>query len=285
MGWGVSITYSVLTKAHLRHTSVILGSCLVVIIILSFFSRIDVWVLCLPFAVLKLFFDFAWDHYRFSNGMFDKVPPSLEKEDEASRNPARSDPMLSELRRAMTMPTEEEEKPPVTSADANLTPPPQTPPPKPSASPASTAVSRDSENQKLFVKQRAYLNKVHARLSGHFPTFFTALPRLPFALIPFAFSQFILIEALSHQGWIEVFSRWLQIASGGKMHPTIWVVGVLGVILCNIAGTNIGATILLTKVIRAADLSPETTRAAGISLGVASNIVSLCQGRHSCPNV
>ena len=35
-------------------------------------------------------------------------------------------------------------------------------------------------------------------------TFFTALPRLPFALVPFAFSQFILIEALAHQGWIDL---------------------------------------------------------------------------------
>ena len=42
--------------------------------------------------------------------------------------------------------------------------------------------------------------------------------------------------------------------------------------MCNISGTNIGATILLTKVVRAAELSNQSTRAAAIALAVASNI-------------
>ena len=46
----------------------------------------------------------------------------------------------------------------------------------------------------------------------------------------------------------------------------------MGVILCNISGTNIGATILLTKIVRAANLPADSTRAAGIALAVASNI-------------
>ncbi|CAA7262485.1 unnamed protein product [Cyclocybe aegerita] len=125
-----------------------------------------------------------------------------------------------------------------------------------------------------------YQNYKHA-LATHFPTLYTAFPRLPFALVPFAFSQFILIEGLAHQGWIEIFARWLVVASGRRMYPTIWLVGILGVVLCNISGTNIGATILLTKVVRAASLSalPDTdinleafNRSAAISLAVASNI-------------
>jgi Na+/H+ antiporter NhaD/arsenite permease-like protein len=53
----------------------------------------------------------------------------------------------------------------------------------------------------------------------------------------------------------------------------IWVVGTLGVIMCNLAGTNIGATILLTKVVRAIpDLPHSTSLAAAIALAVASNI-------------
>jgi Na+/H+ antiporter NhaD/arsenite permease-like protein len=47
---------------------------------------------------------------------------------------------------------------------------------------------------------------------------------------------------------------------------------VLGVILCNISGTNIGATILLTKVVRAADMPVHSMRAAAVALAVASNI-------------
>jgi hypothetical protein len=257
--------------------SIILGACLVVIIIVSFF-KVDVWLISLPFAMAKLMFDFAWDHYRYSKGMLSHHPQTGdEKADEGPRSPglqrpAADDPMLSEFRRAMSMPKETEQKPSFPAQEPTLEQISETQGDKPTASPASTAVS---QKPALFMTQRVYLSAVYDRLSGHFPTFFTALPRLPFGLIPFAFSQFILIEALTHQGWIEVFARWLHKASGGQMHPAIWIIGVLGVILCNIAGTNIGATILLTKVIRAAQLSPETTRAAGISLGVASNIVSL----------
>ncbi|KAF8728368.1 hypothetical protein AX14_006735 [Amanita brunnescens Koide BX004] len=106
----------------------------------------------------------------------------------------------------------------------------------------------------------------------HLPTLYNAFPRLPFALVPFAFSQFILIEALAGQGWIDIFARWLVIATKSEMYPTLWIIGVMGVILCNISGTNIGATILLTKVVRAANLPRDSTRAAGIALAVASNI-------------
>ena len=106
------------------------------------------------------------------------------------------------------------------------------------------------------------------------PSFSTTCAKLSSSLcIPFAFSQFILIEALSHQGWIDVFASWLVKATNRQLVPTVWVIGVLGVILCNVAGTNIGATILLTKVVRAAPGFPaSSTRAAAIALAVASNV-------------
>ncbi|KNZ81058.1 Putative arsenical pump membrane protein YdfA [Termitomyces sp. J132] len=182
--------------------SFVLGSCLVVIIIVSFF-KVDVWKISLPFAGAKFIFDLAWDHYRFSTGRL---------------HPA------------------------------------------------------DQKDQTTDVKEK--LQRAMSQNNDHFPTLATALPRLPFALIPFAFSQFILIEALSHQGWIEVFAGWLAKAThGGQMHPTIWLIGVLGVFLCNLAGTNIGATILLTKIVRAVPNFPKNSmRAAAIALAIASNI-------------
>ncbi|KAF8443656.1 hypothetical protein L210DRAFT_3531931, partial [Boletus edulis BED1] len=94
-----------------------------------------------------------------------------------------------------------------------------------------------------YVFRWTYMGDLHDRLHNHFPTFATALPRLPFALVPFVFSQFILVEALSHQGWVEVFADWLVQASGNRLQPTIWLIGVFTVILCNLLGTNIGATI------------------------------------------
>jgi Na+/H+ antiporter NhaD/arsenite permease-like protein len=56
------------------------------------------------------------------------------------------------------------------------------------------------------------------------------------------------------------------------MIPTVWLVGVLGVILCNVSGTNIGATILLTKIVHAAQLPASSEKAAALALAVSSNI-------------
>src|SRR5947207_11498303 len=78
-----------------------------------------------------------------------------------------------------------------------------------------------------------------------FPTFSATTRRLLYALLPFAFFQFILVEALSYTGWINVFSNWLAIVVGFSIPAIIFVVGILSVILCNVSGTNIGATILL----------------------------------------
>lgn len=247
--------------------SILLGSCLIVIIIVSFF-HVDVWKISLPFAFAKLVFDFAWDHCCYVTG---RQRGGVHG---GSDGGALADPMESVLKRAMSMPNDTDQ--PSAFASTDLTPPKpstiQTPTPD---SQSSTAVHHSIPIivESISTKQLTYPEKIHASLLAHFPTFFTALPRLPFALIPFAFSQFILIEGLAHQGWIDVFANWLVRASGRQIHPTIWIIGVLGVVLCNLAGTNIGATILLTKVVRAAPGFPvHSAKAAAISLAVASNI-------------
>ncbi|KAF8431915.1 hypothetical protein L210DRAFT_3559112 [Boletus edulis BED1] len=166
-------------------------------------------------------------------------------------------PSLANTRRSQSFPHDEE-----TAVESH----PEIPKPDAKAGPQSTSTPEVPIKIALLGRWfRLYLEE-------HFPTFNTALPRLPFALIPFAFSQFILIEALNHQGWVQVFANWLVRASGKQIQPTIWLIGVLGVILCNLAGTNIGATILLTKVVRAAALPYDANRAAAIALAVASNV-------------
>ncbi|KAF8902613.1 hypothetical protein CPB84DRAFT_1678679 [Gymnopilus junonius] len=252
--------------------SLLLGTCLVLVIVLSFL-HVDVWKITLPFAGAKFIFDLSWDHYRFKTGRLHH--PGEEKHEAEDPAEDTDEPMVSALKRAMSMPNDMEQ-----SAISSLTAVTRSEQPNKSektfphlSSPVSTSSTSVSTGPRLFPKQRERFHDIHRALSAHFPTFFTALPRLPFGLIPFAFSQFILIEALSHQGWIDVFASWLVKATHRQMIPTIWIIGVLGVILCNIAGTNIGATILLTKVVRAApDFPVSSTRAAAIALAVASNV-------------
>ena len=241
-------------------------TCLIVIIVLSFF-HVDVWKIALPFAVAKLAFDLSWDHYRSIKGKLDSPKSSTDLPQE--------DRIFTQLKRALSMPNDIEKNMDafglgseqiivnsqrnnsVASNDTNI----------------KEQLVDEKVQPRLFATQRDKFNSLYDSLATHFPTFFTALPRLPFGLIPFAFSQFILIEGLVHQGWIDIFAGWLVKATNRQIIPTVWLVGVLGVILCNVAGTNIGATILLTKVVHAAPEFPAgSARAAAIALAVASNI-------------
>ena len=209
-----------------------------------------------------IIFDLCWDHYRFTHGQLDSLEPTTELSDE--------DRLFTQLKRALSMPGD------IESILASKR-----------VSNSRYACGSELEeivedlilngpdDEGIFSETRLFttLRNKFKSLAAHFPTFFTALPRLPFGLIPFAFSQFILIEGLSHQGWIDIFATWLVKATHRQVIPTIWLIGVLGVILSNVAGTNIGATILLTKVVHAApDFPASSTRAAAIALAVASNI-------------
>ncbi|KAG6849245.1 hypothetical protein H0H93_010059, partial [Arthromyces matolae] len=250
----------------------LLGTCLVVIIIASFF-HIDVWKISLPFAAAKFFYDIAWDIYRRSNNIsiLGRKPQHRTSNDsnDVSRDVSLEMTTMTGLngQTIKDVPIETLETISNTRTRSTMAPP--------STLPRQNKIQEPefrSSTKSIVSRLRSRYIATHTNLSTHFPTIFTALPRLPFALVPFAFSQFILIEALAHQGWIEVFSRWLVIASGRQMHPVVWLVGILGVILCNCAGTNIGATILLTKIVRGAVLDEPVNRAAAIALAVSSNI-------------
>ncbi|KZV92285.1 hypothetical protein EXIGLDRAFT_675295 [Exidia glandulosa HHB12029] len=241
--------------------SIILGACLVLIMGISFID-VDVWEISLPFAVAKFVFDIGWDLYRHSRGTLgaqatsagtgkpggapeDLMRTQIERtktETSHHHHPNPDDPLRAALERSHSEATQHH------------------------SALSSRPQSQRSQDSRRFGALRSWLDE-------RIPTFMTALPRLPFALVPFAFCQFILVEALAFRGWIDVFARWLQRAShGGQPYPTIWLIGTLGVVLCNLSGTNIGATILLTKVLRAAELSKQATLAGAVALAVASNI-------------
>ncbi|KUI55641.1 Arsenical pump membrane protein [Cytospora mali] len=105
-----------------------------------------------------------------------------------------------------------------------------------------------------------------------FPTVIAVLAHLPFALVPFALSMFVLVEALVTKGWVPVFAYgWDHWVNKTGTVGAIGGMGFLSVILCNVsgipyvlngvvppslthrqfAGTNIGTTILLSRVVQA----------------------------------
>ncbi|KAL5046704.1 hypothetical protein BDW71DRAFT_207192 [Aspergillus fruticulosus] len=88
-------------------------------------------------------------------------------------------------------------------------------------------------------------------LQETFPTVTAVVSHMPFPLIPFAFAMFILVQALATKGWIEVFAHgWDHWVNRTGTVGAIGGMGFLSVILCNFAGTNIGTTILLSRVVQ-----------------------------------
>ncbi|KAL1959056.1 hypothetical protein VTO42DRAFT_3297 [Malbranchea cinnamomea] len=85
-----------------------------------------------------------------------------------------------------------------------------------------------------------------------FPTVTAVFAHLPFALVPFSFCMFVLVQALVTKGWVAVFAHgWNHWVEKTGTVGSIAGMGFLSVILCNFAGTNIGTTILLSRVIQA----------------------------------
>ncbi|TVY82448.1 hypothetical protein LSUE1_G004251 [Lachnellula suecica] len=89
-------------------------------------------------------------------------------------------------------------------------------------------------------------------LQETFPTVTAVVAHLPFALVPFAFCMFVLVQALVNKGWVNVFAYgWDHWVNKTGTVGAIGGMGFLSVILCNFAGTNIGTTILLSRIIQA----------------------------------
>ncbi|KAL7948840.1 hypothetical protein V8C42DRAFT_312462 [Trichoderma barbatum] len=84
-----------------------------------------------------------------------------------------------------------------------------------------------------------------------FPTAATVALHLPFALVPFAFCMFVLVQGLVTKGWVPVFAYgWDHWVNKTGTIGAIGGMGFLSVVLCNFAGTNIGTTILLCRIIQ-----------------------------------
>ena len=254
----------------------LLTSCLATVLVVSFFN-VDVWKITLPFAVVKFVFDLIWDDWRYRNGRIRQRDETVTKSEFELEPESRTPTVAGFDEQKWRKPTQNT---PVQDERGD-TPASQSPLhqslteeyiKKETLPTKQTTISTSPEPTTFIQRRRVAYANFDTYFKARFYTLHTALPRLPFALVPFAFSQFILVEALDHQGWIDVFAVWLNRASGRSIYPIIWLMGVLGVILCNLSGTNIGATILLTKVAREANLPNDSLRAAAIALAVASNI-------------
>ncbi|EJT96931.1 hypothetical protein DACRYDRAFT_97372 [Dacryopinax primogenitus] len=103
----------------------------------------------------------------------------------------------------------------------------------------------------LHSPNKTTLQSLVSSLRHRLPTLTAVFPRLPLALLPFAFSMFTLIQGISATGWLDVFTHWWT-AYADRTGPVgvVFLMGLISVLLCNFCGTNIGATILLASVLQ-----------------------------------
>jgi Na+/H+ antiporter NhaD/arsenite permease-like protein len=81
-----------------------------------------------------------------------------------------------------------------------------------------------------------------------FPTVVAVVSHLPFALIPFAFSMFVLVQALVTKGWVPVFAYgWDHWVVKTGTVGAIGGMGFLSVILCNVSNAHLKQTLLTQR--------------------------------------
>ena len=68
-----------------------------------------------------------------------------------------------------------------------------------------------------------------------FPSVTFVFSHMPWSLVPFAFSMFIMVEALQYTGWIKVFGGWWAAwAKVDQVAGSVWLMGTLSVLGCNV---------------------------------------------------
>ncbi|KAH0835302.1 hypothetical protein AYO21_01526 [Fonsecaea monophora] len=117
-------------------------------------------------------------------------------------------------------------------------------------------------------------------LSSRFPSTAHTVSLLPIPLLPFAMAEFILVRGLSQRGWIRVFAIGFARACTSPAATVFFFGFISAAFLCPLAGTNIGATIILVEILRDAQFArsanvqrdPRVLPAAIYSVAMGSNI-------------
>ncbi|KAJ9123060.1 hypothetical protein QFC22_001249 [Naganishia vaughanmartiniae] len=134
-------------------------------------------------------------------------------------------------------------------ASTSSAPPSKSAPPANASNPAQEGSTTQPPTGS--VSPKTSLASTFRALKLRLPTVSYVVSHLPLPLLPFAFSMFILVEALQHVGWIRVWGGWWKawVAVAG-LPGAVWLMAMLSVLGCNAFGTNIGATILLSRVLQ-----------------------------------
>ncbi|KAI0359203.1 hypothetical protein OH77DRAFT_1010853 [Trametes cingulata] len=199
--------------------SAVLGATLAVLVGVSTSGGVQVWMVTVPPAVGMLVRDvwYDWSRRRLHAPSSPPSSPGT-REDGPAQDRASSTYELHDL------------------SSRIRSSPPSSPSPPPTSQPRALL---------------PLLHTLHTRLTRLLPTVAHVSARLPLALLPFALLMFVLVQGLAAQGWVALFARWWRawVRRTGAL-GAVGGMGCLACVLCNFCGTNIGATILLARVLQ-----------------------------------
>ncbi|KAG0319077.1 hypothetical protein BGZ97_002820, partial [Linnemannia gamsii] len=89
---------------------------------------------------------------------------------------------------------------------------------------------------------KAPKNTLLGRFQRRFPLLYGIGIRMPWSILPFTLSMFIMVEGLSHSGWIAIFANWATRLVPNYIAAT-YAIGFVSVLLCNLFN-NVPMTIL-----------------------------------------
>ncbi|KAG9072815.1 hypothetical protein KI688_000593 [Linnemannia hyalina] len=133
----------------------------------------------------------------------------------------------------------------------------------------SQASSEDTTHQ-------SWARKFSRKFEQKSPLLHAIAIRMPWAILPFTFSMFIMVEGLSHSGWIAIFAKWATKLVPNYVAAT-YAIGFLSVLLCNIFN-NVPMTILVARILQHPNFvdsplaTPEVIKGCLFALIVGSNL-------------
>ncbi|KAF9932377.1 hypothetical protein BGZ67_004762 [Mortierella alpina] len=126
------------------------------------------------------------------------------------------------------------------------------------------------------VSPRQEPNKCKGAFERRLPLLHAIAIRMPWSILPFTFSMFIMVEGLSDSGWIAVFATWATKVVPNYIAAT-YAIGFISVLLCNIFN-NVPMTILVARILQHPNFAnsplatPEVVKGCLFALIVASNL-------------
>ncbi|KAK5322726.1 hypothetical protein LTR70_003674 [Exophiala xenobiotica] len=213
-------------------------------------ALVEVWMVTAPAGILAFAFDFGsdWWHYKHRRAVKEQAVSDKAADmramarigSDASKTDGQTNAALVQNKSQFGSPGQ-------TSATDSSTS-------SPALRDKDIPASVNPETTTLFSLLRSFRRR--------FPGTTLTVTRLPIPLLPFAICEFILVRGLARRGWITVFAQGFSKACTTPLATVFFFGFVSAAFLCPLAGTNIGATIILVEILRdSAFAGAETTSA------------------------